>query len=115
MILQKQIETLQLAHKLIAQMQTGTPQDFSRKLKISERRLYEIIDEMKAMGAPIDYSRISRTYYYAVDCEAQLECKFRCLSSNEEKNIVGGKIFFSKNLYCLFYAVSHTNFALSNG
>jgi predicted DNA-binding transcriptional regulator YafY len=96
MILFKQIELLQRAHKLISQSLTGTPEVFSRRLGISERRLYEIIDEMKAMGAPIEYSRIRKNYYYQKICEARLECTFRCLSDEEVQNISAGNIFMSK-------------------
>jgi predicted DNA-binding transcriptional regulator YafY len=96
MMLLKQIELLQRAHKLISQSFTGAPEAFSRRLGISERRLYEVIDEMKAMGAPIEYSRIRRTYYYRRICEAKIECTFRCLSDEEEQKIYAGNVFMSK-------------------
>jgi hypothetical protein len=96
MILLKEIEILQRAHRLIAQSQTGTPQVFSRRLGISERRLYGIIDEMKTMGAPIRYSRLCRTYYYVRSCEARLECSFYCLPEEESRKISGGKFFYKK-------------------
>jgi len=49
--------------------------------------------EMKAMGAPIEYSDTHRTYYYIRDCEVKLECSFRCLNEDETRKISGGEIF----------------------
>jgi predicted DNA-binding transcriptional regulator YafY len=95
MILFKQIELLQRAHKLIAASQTGNPEYFSKRLGISQRRFYEIIDEMKTMGAPIAYSRSIETYYYKKACEVQISCTFRCLSEEEEQNISAGYQLFS--------------------
>ncbi|MDR2144838.1 MAG: helix-turn-helix domain-containing protein [Tannerella sp.] len=114
MILLKQIELLQKAHRLISQECTGTPEEFARKLGISQRRLFVIIDEMKDMGAPVEYSRMNRTYYYSKDCEAKLFCSFQCLSEKEKNDTFAG-YFLTKNLYCFFCAVEGRNFALPNG
>jgi predicted DNA-binding transcriptional regulator YafY len=78
MILFKQLELLRRAHTMIRSAHTGTPADFARRLGISERRLYEVIGEMKALGAPVRYTRLGRTYYYSCDCEARLMCFFEC-------------------------------------
>jgi hypothetical protein len=100
MILFKQIELLQRVHKLITQSSTGNPKVFSGQLGISPRRLHEILDEMKAMGAPVSYSRKSETYYYEEDFEMNISYSFRRLSPKEQEKISGGchiflKIFFT--------------------
>lgn len=77
MNLLKQIERLRQAHKLILNGQTGTPKEFAMRLHISERRLFDIIDDMRSMGAPIQYSRIQKTYYYEFHCIAELYCNFK--------------------------------------
>ena len=114
MILLKELELLQKVNKLISQECTGTPKEFARKLRISQRRFFVIIDEMKDMGAPIEYSRISRTYYYSKECEVELKCSFRCLSEQEKNDTFAGS-FLKKYLYCFFCAVEARNFASSNG
>ena len=90
MILFKQIELLQRIHKLIDSSCTGTPSEFARQMRISERHLREVIDEMKDFGAPIDYSRRNETYYYTEPFEIDISCTFRRLSNKEQENISAG-------------------------
>ena len=84
MILMKQLELIKLMHKLIAKSDTGVPSVFASRVGISERRLYEIIDEMKSFGAPIAYSRIYKTYYYTQEIEASISCSFQISSPKEQ-------------------------------
>jgi len=93
MILFKQIELLQRIHKLIESSSTGTPGEFARRIRVSERHLREIIDEMKDLGAPVDYSRRNGTYYYKEPFEIDVSCTFRRLSDKEQKNILPESYF----------------------
>lgn len=102
MILFKQIELLQRIHKLIKSSCTGTPSEFARRMRISERYLREIIDEIKDLGAPINYSRRSETYYYSEPFEIDISCTFRRLSGNEQKDISGGIPFLSTFFFTAF-------------
>ncbi|MCT4600033.1 MAG: helix-turn-helix domain-containing protein [Marinifilaceae bacterium] len=43
---------------------TGSPEELSRKLKISKRSVYNLISLMKEIGAPIKYNKNKKTYYY---------------------------------------------------
>jgi len=96
MILFKQMELLKQIHKLIDAENTGTPKSFAKRLGISERRLYGIIDEMKDAGAPIEYSRKTGNYYYSKNTQVSIVCSFRCLSDNELGDISAGcSLFFS--------------------
>ena len=94
MILFRQIELLQRIHKLIKASNTGTPYEFARQMRISERHLREIIDELKDRGAPIDYSRRTGTYYYKEPFEVDISCTFRLLSSKEKKIFQQEYLFF---------------------
>ena len=49
---------------LIRSKATGTPDELAQRLEISERTLYEFLNEMRDLGACIRYSRSRRTYYY---------------------------------------------------
>jgi len=102
MILFKQIELLQRIHKLIESSCTGAPCEFARRIRISERHLREIIDEMKDLGAPIDYSRRSETYYYKEPFEIDISCTFRCLSDKEQKDTSAGIPFLSNIFFTAF-------------
>jgi predicted DNA-binding transcriptional regulator YafY len=93
MILFKQIELLERIHKRIQTSHTGTPENFAQRMGVSLRRLYEIIEEMKGMGAPIHYSRSAETYYYEDSFEVHISCIFRRLSKEEQQDISAGNQF----------------------
>jgi predicted DNA-binding transcriptional regulator YafY len=77
-------------HKFIERSNTGTPEMFAKRLGISQSRLYKIIEEMKDMGAPIDYSRKMETYYYVEDFEINVTCSLKRLSVQEKETISAG-------------------------
>uniref|UniRef100_UPI0040485234 HTH domain-containing protein n=1 Tax=Roseivirga sp. TaxID=1964215 RepID=UPI0040485234 len=58
----KQIERIQRIHELIKKRATGTPKELALKLNLSERQIYNLLELMKALGAPITYS--SKLYTY---------------------------------------------------
>jgi predicted DNA-binding transcriptional regulator YafY len=58
------IEMLKRMDQMIRTKSTGTPEDFAGRLYLSERSLYNYIGLMKALGAPIRYSRTERSYVY---------------------------------------------------
>lgn len=60
----KQIEHVDF---LIKRKSTGTPKALSSKLGISERQVYNIINTMKEMGAPIYFCSINQCYCYEED------------------------------------------------
>ena len=49
---------------LIYHKNTGTPTHLAWKIGISQRSLFEYLRVLRDMGAPIEYSRKRRTYYY---------------------------------------------------
>ena len=49
--------------KLINDENTGSPGNFANSLGISRRQLYNILEELKIMGVPIEYSRSRKTFY----------------------------------------------------
>jgi hypothetical protein len=97
------MELLRRIHKLIDAACTGTPCEFAKRLGISERYLRNIIDEMKDLGAPIDYSRKDETYHYEKPFEINITCTFRCLSKEEEINISAGSFFVLNFSFTAFF------------
>lgn len=43
---------------------TGTATELAGKLGISRRSVYNLLNEMKEMGAPIEFDQFRGTYYY---------------------------------------------------
>lgn len=90
MILFKQLVMLERMHVLINQSCTGTPKAFARKIGVSERYLHKLIDELKDMDAPIQYSRKEETYSYAEPFEIKISCTMRRLTGKEQGSISAG-------------------------
>lgn len=85
------IEKLQLIERidgLIRRKATGPPKELASRLNVSERTIYNIIDQMKIMGAPIKYCSSSSNYRY----DSPVSFSFRFIpSENENKSIQGGR------------------------
>ena len=82
------IERINLIHKLIGEQRTGTPKEFSERLRMSESRLYQLMEELKIMNVPIAYSRELHTYYYTIPFK--LSAQIEILPMSELQNIRGG-------------------------
>lgn len=61
---------------LILHRATGSPDEFSRKLKISKRQLFNDMDVLKLKGAEIKYNRTLGTYYYENDFNLEISIKY---------------------------------------
>jgi predicted DNA-binding transcriptional regulator YafY len=55
---------------------TGTPDEFSARLGISRRCLYDYINRMKEGGAPIKYDHYRSTFYYAEEGNFKIDFSF---------------------------------------
>lgn len=49
---------------LIQQENTGSPADLAETLALSESMVYNYLNFMKQAGAPIEYSKRRKTYFY---------------------------------------------------
>ena len=71
----KYIDRLNQIDQLIRLKSTGTPKELAEKLNISEALLYKTLNEMKELGAPICYDKVSSTYYYSKQIGLELSFK----------------------------------------
>ncbi len=61
-------------HDCIRNSCTGSPKDFSDKLSISERTLYNYISFMRNdLKAPIEFCKVKRSYEYGRECYLRFE------------------------------------------
>ncbi len=74
---------LEQVHQLIKMKSTGTPDDFANKINKSRRALYNILGELKNMGAEITYNKRLETFGYKNNFDINLKIK--------GQNIWGGK------------------------
>lgn len=63
----KQISRIERLDDLIRRKSTGTPAELASKMGVSKRSIYDLMDELRAHGAIIQYNKFSRTYYYLED------------------------------------------------
>ena len=88
----KQLERLKKIHQLIKTGKTGTPKEFSKKLKISESQWYYVLEDLKTRGFPIHYSRTLKSYEYYEYCELEFNFSVQLLTENDKINIAGGSL-----------------------
>ena len=63
----KYFNRLQSLDHLVSIKGTGSPKELAKPLNISERSIYEYIELLRELGAPIRYSKLRRSYYYEDD------------------------------------------------
>lgn len=93
----KQLERLRKAHELIQKEKTGSPSEFATKLNISERQLYNILDYLKEIDAPIEYNRKTEMYYYTAAFDLLINVSVQVLIADEIHNIYAGAVFLNEN------------------
>ncbi|MCO4293535.1 hypothetical protein NF867_11735 [Solitalea sp. MAHUQ-68] len=98
------LERLKRLHLLIKRKQTGTPTELAKKFNLSTSHLYCIVDELKIQGAPIEYCRIKKSYYYSVPFEIEINCAFKILTDLEQQ-ANGGYAFYKSNFHSDFIRV----------
>ena len=101
----QQVELIERIDRLIRLKSTGTPKKFAKRLNISEASLYRLIETIKGMDAPVEFSVRYQSYVYSD--EVNFMCGFfrKELSYNELQKVNGG--FY--NLAC-FANFNATNF-----
>lgn len=67
MTFDEKIKTIERIDHLIRTKATGTPSQLSSKLDISERCLYDLLNIMKELKAPIRYCTERRSYLYTYE------------------------------------------------
>ena len=95
------IDRIKIIHKLIKERRTGTPENLAQRLSISTSRLYVVLDELKLMGAPIEYSRQLQTYHYTQAFDVNIRADFTILKTEELRHINAG--FLTQNNYPLLF------------
>lgn len=90
MKIQKQAAQLTLLHTLMDSKRTGPPDRLSGILGISKSKLYEVLEELKACGATIAYSRKRETFYYKNHFVVDVRCIIRPLHPDEADRLSGG-------------------------
>jgi predicted DNA-binding transcriptional regulator YafY len=86
----KYINKLLRINTLVKLRATGSPKELAGKLGISERRVYEYINNMKELGAPIAFSYYHNSYIYYTDGELVISFATDTIEKNEARDISAG-------------------------
>ena len=85
-----EIHRLNTLHQLIKMCNTGSPDELAQRLHASKRHLYNVLDNLRALGTKIDYSRSDYTFYYTNSFELNLNLQVEYLDENDKKCIFAG-------------------------
>lgn len=96
MKISKQIELVQRIDRLIRLKATGSPEDFARKLNMTQRNLYRILEDLKEMGLPIVYNKVRKSYQY--NEEVTIVFRFGRKSLPDNSQILGGRKIIENSL-----------------
>lgn len=67
---------LQELHRIIERGKTGNADAISKKLNISRAVFYFRLDDLKALGAEIQYDRIQKSFYYINDFKMEIKITY---------------------------------------
>jgi predicted peroxiredoxin len=82
---------LETMHFKIKMQATGTPQEFAKSICKSRSSLYDLLDELKEMGADIYFSRSKSSFKYRNEFDINLKI--------DTSKVVGAKNIFRNNLF----------------
>ena len=97
----KHVERLQRLHDLILMECTGSPGQIARRLRISERTVYYLIEQLRDYEAKIGNASSRTTYFYAADFILEVNFSI-CIGTHDQvTEILDGSYFrkSSRNTY----------------
>lgn len=89
----KQIERIKQMHKLISSEKTGNPSVFAGKLSLSRSQLYNELEVIKELDAPVKYCKKRETFYYETSFELILNYSLQTIKEDESREIFGRSYF----------------------
>jgi hypothetical protein len=70
---------------------TGSPKEMAGRMMISERQLYNLLEQLRDMEAPIRFSRKANTYYYSGEFEFLVQISVQVIQGEQTRSIYAGK------------------------
>ncbi len=97
-----QIELIERIDQLIRLRATGNPKQLAERFEVSESSIYRMIETIKDLGAPVEYSISSQSYVYTWEVNFLFGFFAKELSQAEYKKVNGG--FRSLNILLKSFA-----------
>jgi transcriptional antiterminator len=86
----KTLENLQKLHLLIEAECTGPPKALARRMELSERSVYNLLEVLKDFNAPVAYNRKRKTYYYGGHFKLDFRISLSVTNNNEITELYRG-------------------------
>jgi predicted DNA-binding transcriptional regulator YafY len=109
-LLTKYVNRLQQADQLIRLQATGTPVQFALRLDISKSHLFNVLEELRSLGMPLEYDKQKQTYFYTQPMRLKWELSVVPLSGKELSNTNGGTFFSINQLQSNFIRLEPPTF-----
>lgn len=110
MSLLTRIQKINRVHDLIKRKSTGTPKQFAQKLTISTSTLYQLIVDLKELGAPIRYCRHRESYEYGYEVKFHFGfVHINGMNVDELQKLSGGTKLIMNTPILLFKAATRNN------
>ncbi|WP_244283572.1 hypothetical protein [Flavobacterium hercynium] len=84
------MERINTIHQLISAERTGSPTTFAKKIGLSRSQLYNMLDFIKELDAPVRYCKKRESFYYESSYELILNYSLKTITCDELKEIYGG-------------------------
>ena len=84
----RQWERIKLVHRLIELKNTGSPELLSKRIQVSKRYLFSTLDQIREMGAEIEFSRKRNTYFYTNNFKLFIKASVKVKVNGVERGIV---------------------------
>jgi hypothetical protein len=105
----KQPERIQKMHRLIQAETTGCPEQFAKQLHLSRRQLYNELERLKELDAPIKYCKKKISFYYTHSFDLELHYSLKTIVGDEIRKIFGGSHFCAMKLHGSTINLAYTN------
>jgi len=92
----EKLEQIERVDALIRRKGTGSPRSLAEKLSVSERYIYNLINLMKDMGAPVYFCNSQNSYCYSEAVKFSLGF---LPDRRDYEKIVGGKSNYFSSLH----------------
>lgn len=88
----EQLRQLERLDQLIRLKATGSPKDLAQRMDVSERTIYNLMDNLRTFGAEVGYCRNRESYYYENDIKFRFDV---VLHEEKVRKVKGGKSFLN--------------------
>lgn len=96
----KYLDRLQYMDQLIRQQRTGNATEFGRKLGLSRRQVYNLLEELRLLGIELEYNRSLKSFIYLKSYKINIELNISEIADSEAIGLKAGLNFLLKSSFC---------------